>query len=184
MDSPERLSPEAISLLEEWPLFDNAIVAHGFVPYMRDYELTVIATASTPGPGARSYQEGRYRFLFTHCVVADVETAVRDAVWPQSWDDVFTDYAAWERAGAPAGYVWGVNDMAAYPGAVYLPDSPRAAGWTRRVGHPMHEVRVETNSHTIRLVFHALRVYKVGQGDPATGDVSPIEPIDLLAPAT
>src|SRR5687767_14935997 len=88
VSTPQRLSPAYVKLLEEWPLFDNAIVAHGFTPYMRDYELMVVAIAAVPDR-SRSYEEGRYRFLFTHCVVAHVETSVRDDVWPRSWDDAF-----------------------------------------------------------------------------------------------
>jgi hypothetical protein len=111
--------------------------------------------------------------------VAHVETSVRDDVWQRSWDDAFADSSAWEAAGCPEGYVWGVNAAAGYPGARYLPESARAAAWSRRLGHPMHEVRIETNTWTIELVFHALRVQKVEHGDPATGSMSPIEPVDL-----
>jgi hypothetical protein len=179
---PERLSPALVALIEGWPLFDNAIVAHGFTPYLRDYQLEVVTLAAVPD-GSRAYQEGRYRFLFTHCVLAHVETSVRDDVWPRSWDDVFTDYAAWERAGCPEGYVWGVNDARVYPGVVYLPDSPRAAEWSRRLGRPMHEVRIETNAWTLELVFHALRVHRIAHGDPAAGTLSPIEPVDLAPDA-
>jgi hypothetical protein len=183
VEATSRLAPPAVSLLEQWPMFDNAIVRHGFAPYMRDYEVEVVALAAVPN-GSRSYQEGRYRFVFTHCVVADVQTSVRDDVWPRSWADVFIDYAAWEAAGCPDGYVWGVNDMAAYPGARYLPESPTAAEWSRRLGRPMHEVRIETNAHNLTLVFHELRVHRTDEGNPDTGHLAPIDPVDLLAPAT
>ncbi|HVC94701.1 MAG TPA: hypothetical protein VND64_13460 [Pirellulales bacterium] len=181
MASQEPLSPEAVELLEAWPFFDNAVVRHGFATYMRDYEVHVIAGAAAPD-GTRSYQEGRYRFVFTHCVVARAESALSDDTWRGSWGDVFCDYAAWEQAGCPVGYVFGVNAMEAYPGAKFCADSPLAAGWTRRLGRPMHEVTIETNGHRLQLVFHSLRIHKVAQGDPATNSLSPIEPIDLLAP--
>ena len=183
MDAPSRLLPAAVSLLEQWPLFDNSIVRHGFTPYLRDYELEVVAVAATPD-GSRSYPEGRYRYLFTHCVVEEVVTTVRDDVWPRSWADVFTDYEAWEAAGCPAGYVWGVNEMDAYPGARYLPESRRAAEWSQRLGRLMHEVQIETNAHHLALVFHELRVERTAQGDHRTGELASIAPIDLLAPAT
>ena len=48
---------------------------------------------------------GRYRYRFTHCPECHVMTAVGDEAWRQSWDDVFTDYAAWEVAGNPLGLV-------------------------------------------------------------------------------
>jgi hypothetical protein len=177
----ERLSVTAVECLEGWPLFNNAIVQYGFTPYLRDYELQVVATAAVPGE-ARSYQEGRYRFLFTHCVLARVETAVGEEGWRSSWDDLFTDYAAWERAGCPSGYVFGVNEMEAYPGATYIADSLLAAEWTRRLDRRMHEVKIESNGHRLQLVFHSLRVHKIAQGDPATGRLSPVVPVDLLAP--
>ena len=182
MSVATRLDPALVLLLEGWPLFDNAIVRHGFTPYMRDYELEVVAMAAVPGE-VRSYREGRYRFVFTHCVVAHIATAVRDDVWATSWDNVFTDYGAWERAGCPDGYVWGVNDMAAYPGARHVPDSPRAAEWSRRLARPMHEVRIETNAHDIELVFHGLDVQRTARGDPETGALVTVEPASIVPPA-
>jgi hypothetical protein len=176
----ETLSASAIKALEQWPLFDNAIVRHGFAPYMRDYELIVETAAATPD-GSRSYPEGRYRYVFTHCVRAEVETTVRDDVWRESWNDSFIDYAAWEARGCPPGYVWGVQCMDAYPGAKIVIGSAAAAEWADRLAKPMTEVIIETNAHAIRIVFHALRVYKVAEGDPATNELTVIQPRDLLA---
>ena len=109
-------------------------------------------------------------------------TGVPDGVWRESWSDVLTDYTAWEDAGHPDGYVWGVNWMAAYPGAKYVRDSAAAADWSARLGRPMHEVLIETNGHRIRLVFHDLSVHKIGQGDPMTREVRPIEPARITFP--
>lgn len=182
MSHAEPLSAAAVELLERGPLYDNAIIAHGFTPWMRDYDLVVEALASAPG-GQRSYTEGRYRYRFTHCVLAEAATELPAEAWHRSWDDVLTDYAAWERAGHPEGYVWGVNYMAAYPGARYVRGSPAAAEWAGRLGHSMHEVQVETNGHRLRLIFHMLQVHKVAQGSPDVDGLVPIEPVDLLAAA-
>jgi hypothetical protein len=43
----------------------------------------------------------------------------------------------------------------------------------------MHEVRIETNVHTIELVFHGLRVQRVARGDPETDALVTIEPEDV-----
>jgi hypothetical protein len=56
-------------------LVDSAIVRHGFAPYMRDYDVIIEVSAAKPG-GSGSYIEGRYRYRFTHCVEARVETDV------------------------------------------------------------------------------------------------------------
>lgn len=140
--------------LEQYPLFDVAVLRHGFTPYMRDYELQV-ETDWTDGAA------GRYQYLFTHCVAADYETRVPDHVWPESWDDAFTDYERYMQAGKLSGFVWGVNWAMAYPGWEYQADSPRAKSWSEQLGHHMHEVSLETNAYLLRLVFHEVRVRKI-----------------------
>jgi hypothetical protein len=169
----------ARELLEGWPLFDGAIVRHGFAPFMRDYDVLVESSVAAPD-GSGSYMEGRYRLRFTHCVRAVVWSALDATAWRTSWDDSFIDYAAWERAGAPEGYVWGVEYMEAYPGGKLLDDSIDAAEWTNQIGAPMHEVVIETNGHRINLIFHALKVHRVGRGDPKTRRIDEIPAEDLL----
>jgi hypothetical protein len=66
-------------------LFDLPILSHGFAPYQRDY---VIESEI----GGRSEHRGHYRFTFTHCVVANLTTTVRDDTWRISWDARFIDY--------------------------------------------------------------------------------------------
>jgi hypothetical protein len=179
MSRVKRLNPRAIEFIERWPLFDGAIVQHHFTPYMRDYDVIVEAGAAAPD-GSGSYLEGRYRFRFTHCVVANVMSTVGDITWAQSWSQEYADYGAWERAGEPRGYVWGVEFMQAYPGARYLPDSDLAADWARRLGHAMHEVEIRTNAHLIQLVFHRLLLHKVAAGDPVSRALTEIEPLEML----
>jgi hypothetical protein len=136
-------------------LFDSGIVRHSFTPYLRDYDVVV----ETPG-------RSQYLYRFSHCPFAQVTTRVGDKVWRQSWDDIFTDYSRWLKAGQPDGYVWGICESLAYPGAKYLQDSSVAQEWMSRLGKIMHEVLIETNGHDIRLVFHDLSVKELGEGDP------------------
>jgi len=127
-------------------LFDSNIVWHGFVPYLRDYDVVI--------------QVARHRLLFrfSHCVYANIVTSVRDASWRESWDDLFTSEDAYNKAGRPEGYFWGVNYSSAYPGPSLLADSLLAREWSERLGRRMLEVLIETNAHNIRLIFHDLRV--------------------------
>lgn len=178
----ERLDRRAIEFIKGWPFHDSSIVRHHFTPYMRDYDIVVEAQADARD-GSVFYSEGRYRFRFTHCVIADVLSTVEDQAWAQSWSNEFTDYAAWERAGEPPGYVWGVEYMEAYPGARYLPDSELSADWARRLGRAMHEVEIRSNAHLIRLVFHRLLLHKVAHGDPATRVLTEIEPLEMMGDA-
>ena len=135
-------------------LLDSAIVSHGFAPHLRDYHVLL------------ETRHQRYLYRFTHCPEAWVVTEVTDEAWRCSWDEHFTDYEAWERAGAPEGFVWGVCWADAYPGISYVDGSKRARRWSERLAHEMHEAAIETNTFRLGLVFHDLVVEQVGHGEP------------------
>jgi hypothetical protein len=134
-------------------LFDAAIIRHGFVPYLRDYEIVV------------QIFERQFVFRFSHCVSVAVETSVRDNVWRESWDDLFINNDAWEKAGAPEGYLWAVANSLAYPGPSFVEETERAHIWSRRLGKHMWEVKIRTNAHNIELIFHDLHTSEITGGD-------------------
>lgn len=158
----------------EDPLLDSAIVQHGFTPYMRDYDVIVDVPAATPD-GNGSYIAGRYRYRFTHCVEAHVETTVRPDVWQQSWTDEFVSYSRWQEAGSPGGFVWGVEFSDAYPGASRVADSTRAVSWTEKLDREMHELLIETNAFSISLICHDMHVTQLAVGDPHSGTLTPLD---------
>lgn len=166
--------PTIAERIEQDDLFlDSAIDSHGFTPFLRDYDVIIDVPAPKPdGPG--SYIYGRYRYRFTHCAEAIARTTVTPHAWKDSWDDLFTDYGAWEAAGNPAGYVWRVNWALAYPGLSYIHGSEHARRWTELLGHDMHHVRIESNALALDLVFHDLQLDQLAVGDPATGTLTPI----------
>lgn len=136
-------------------LFDIPILSHGFASYQRDY---VIESEI----GGNTEHRGHYRFTFTHRVVANLATTVRDDSWKVSWDERFTDYSRWLADGGPDGYVWGVNWSMAYPGPDYVGNSTLAAEWGNRLEQTMHEAVIETNAFRLQLVFHDLHVERTG----------------------
>jgi hypothetical protein len=133
-------------------IFDQALVRHGFVPYMRDYELVVHATADP----ATGIEPAELRYLFRHCVQANCATTVPAETWRGSLDDRLIDYATGVDLD---GYVWGVNWQVLYPGATLVTDSPAARRWATALGIDFHEVRIQTNAHDLTLVFSDLRVH-------------------------
>ena len=149
--------------LEAGPMFDMAIVEHHFTDYMRDYDIFVDVVGPIPGT-YKSQVIGRCRYRFTHCVLAETKTAVRDKTWLLSWEDTFIDWQAYRDAGEPEGYVFGVKYMNAYPGLLYVTESPTAREWTGRLNKPMHEVDIETDAHNIRLVFHNVEITWTSEG--------------------
>ena len=81
---------------------------------------------------------------------------------------MLTDYRAWEAAGKPDGYLWGVNFSNAYPGMEYVADSLLAKEWTERLGQVMHEVQILTNGHNLTIIFHDVEVKEIAEADPVT----------------
>jgi hypothetical protein len=155
-------------LLEWFPDQDFAVLDHGFLPHGRDYSL-IVETALGKDPG-------RHRLQFTHVVLAAYSTRVSDDAWRVAWTDVFIDYDEWERAGTPAGYLWGTNWSFAEPGIRAVEPSPLAAEWSERLGQPMHELKLNTDRFSLHLVFHSLRTDKI---DDRTDIVSQVvTPID------
>ena len=152
--------------LEAGPMFDMAIVEHHFTPYMRDYDIFVDVGGLNP-ESHKSEVIGRVRYRFTHCVLAEVTTAVADETWKRSWSEAFTDYQTWLDTGEPEGYVWGVNFTNAYPGLSYLADSVAAKYWAERLNKLMHEVFIETDAHNIRLIFHDVEITWTSEGSSA-----------------
>lgn len=144
--------------LDQYELLDIPIIHHGFAAHMRDYQILV---EQNQWP---NHAKGRYLFTFTHCAVASVVSVLNGDRWQGSWDDVLLDYKKWEEAGHPAGYVWGVCWANTYPGLTYISDSELVRLWSDRTGHSMHEVVIETNVFRLQLVFHDVRVEKVGDG--------------------
>ena len=137
--------------LKTYDLFDNAIVSHGFTPYMRDYR--IVAELFHGG------HLGLHTYLFRGCVEAHYESSLPEGAFLM--DDVLLDLErAQTEEDAPDGFIWGTNHADAYPGWAYVAGSERAAAWARKTGLPMHEVVIETNVYKLSLVFNNLVVEK------------------------
>lgn len=138
-------------------VFDQAIVFHGYATYLRDYDVYIHASAD-PRTGIAP-EHLRYRFV--HAVEVTAMSAVPPEVWRRSLDDRLIDYAT----GADLdGYVWGVEWQALYPGMRLVESSTAADRWSRAVGVPFFEARIETNGHNLAIVFARLIVEPVEPG--------------------
>lgn len=138
-------------------IFDCVLVFHGFADFMRDYDLVVYV----PSNLASGTVPRHLRYRFTNCVRASVVSALSRDTWAISLDDGLVEF---ETGTELDGFVWGVKWEDLYPGAK-LVESADANGWTSDLGVPFHEVQIETNVHTIALVFSALRVCTAAEGD-------------------
>ncbi len=171
---------ERIEALGNDEFLDSIIIAHGFTPYGRDYDVTLLTVAALPqdvpiGDTTGTYVDARYRYRFAYVPETHLRSAVEAKWWTESWDDSFIDYDAWQAAGTPEGFVWGTERADAYPGLSYVPNSQLAQAWAQAIGREMHEVLIETNVFALRLVCHDLQIHRTAVGDPRTGTITELE---------
>lgn len=145
-------------------------MAHGFAAHGRDYFFR-LENSFGPAPGT-------YQLTFSHVVESSYVSAVSDEVWQKSWSDDFTDYARWESAGEPDGYVFGTNWSLAYPGFEAIDADPSAAAWSERLQQPMFAATVETDRFNISLVFHSISYVWLSGCDSTVSQVI----VPMLAP--
>ncbi|MFF1414506.1 hypothetical protein ACFVX6_32805 [Streptomyces sp. NPDC058289] len=134
---------------------DNAVVHHGYTSYMRDYEIIVYV-----GVDPQSNEPAHLRYLFRYCVDARCVTSVVAPTWRMSLDDRLIDY---ETGVDLDGFVWGVK-WANLTCSQVLLESEAAGQWSRAVGIDFHEVLVDTNAHSLTLIFSDLRISEVPIG--------------------
>ena len=163
-------NPLKTATLDWLPELDFGVMSHGFAPHGRDYVFII-----------EIGRRGTFELILTHVVEMHYETRVRDDVWPRSWDDVLTDYAAWEAAGEPDGYVWGTNWSLAYPGLFVAEDDATVADWSERLGRQMYAMGVETDRFKISLIFHDVQHRKLSDEAATVGRV--LIPIPADKPA-
>jgi hypothetical protein len=104
-------------------VYDQALIHHGFTPYMRDYELIVCATADP----ATGIPPAYLRYRFTFCVEATTRSTLSRDTWQRSHDERLIRY---ETGKDLDGFVWGVNWQPLDPGFGVVPDSARGCGAT------------------------------------------------------
>jgi hypothetical protein len=148
---------------------DFGVLEHGFVPHGRDYRFLI--------QDSLCIEPGTYELLFTHVVELKYETRVVARVWQSSWTDEFTNYATWQAAGEPEGYVFGTDWSLAYPGVTIPDSSPVARDWSERLQHPIYSAVVETDLFCILLLFSGVRHRKISdQTDVVRLVVTPLSP--------
>ncbi len=132
---------------------DQGLISHGFVDYIRDYEIRILAVAD-PITGVPPTD---VRWLFKYCVQAEVTSTLSGEGWRASLDDRLLD-PTW--AYPHDAYVWGARWQTLWL-ARLIAESPRAKTWAEKVGFDIHEAQVIGNGHDITLFFNDLEVTEV-----------------------
>ena len=140
-------------LLAEHELYDADIVAHGFLPYFRDYQLLVERISNPP--------YGLFEYTFDLCMEAHYSVTLPPSAI--SMDPRLIEIGARE---VPEGFVWSVGSVSsAEEGVTVSETSDRAVHWAQRLNRPMFEIEIGTNVFRLALVFHDLRVDRASNTD-------------------
>ena len=157
-------------LLERESFFDGAILKHGFVDYMRDYELI---TTDITGKYLHKYQ-------FVGCVEAIYRTELSPEAFAQSISDKYVfsgpDYP---NKAEPDGFIWGVRYSNAYPGLIYIENSHLAQKWVEKMKRPMHEVKIETEAFHLTLIFADIRHEFLGSEEAVGKEIFPYKNLPI-----
>ena len=138
-------------LMNDFDVFDSALLYHGYTTYMRDYELVL---ENHVGPA----QQGTYSYIFSHCAEANVHTGFSTDVYRSSLDDRLLKM---ETEREVNGFVWAANWALIENGWHLVTDSPKAILWSEGLGIDMHEVVIESQAHTITLIFSSIIIQKI-----------------------
>lgn len=136
-------------------IYDVALLSHGFLSHGRDYYF-ILETNWSPPNG------GRYQLLFHHCYEMSYVLEHDPQTLKRSWDDLFTNYEDWLKAGKPEGFLWGANWTLLYPGFGFVEGSEKAARWTHALGKPMQEVWLDMEIIKMTFVVHSWSIKKIG----------------------
>ena len=137
--------------LRQHDLYDAEIVAHGFVPYLRDYRLLVDRLSEAP--------LGLYEYVFTGCMEARYTVTLPP--FAISMDERLVDADA--EGGPDDAFRWSAGSAcSAEEGVTLSASSQRASYWTERLGRSMFEIVIGTNVFELALVFHDLAIRPTG----------------------
>ena len=132
--------------LEEYDLFDQAIIRHGMLEHIRDYELIGFLVGQ--------YEELEVRYVFKGCLRVNFVNIVEPKSF--SMDDRLLEMSRQHEPEYPEGFVWGVNYATVYPGWNLTEDSPELAELERKYGLDLCQIVFETNAYQLNIIFSDL----------------------------
>jgi hypothetical protein len=132
--------------LDQHDLFDQAILRHGMLDNIRDYEII----GSICG---QNYKE-EVQFVFKGCIRADFKVIVKPEHY--SMDDRLLDLSRQNESDYPKAFIWGVNYAVTYPGLTLTENTDELIQLEKIYGRKFHKIFIETNAYELTLIFHDL----------------------------
>ena len=132
--------------LDQYDLFDQAIIRHGMLNNIRDYEVIGFIYG-------QEYEE-EIQYIFKGCIKADFKVIVKPEHY--SMDDRLLDLSRQSESDYPNGFIWGVNYAVTYPGLTLTENSDELIQLEKTYGLKFNKIFIETNAYELTLIFHDL----------------------------
>lgn len=137
--------------LEEYDLFDQAIIRHGMLECIRDYE--VIGYISCLN------FDLEVQFIFKGCVKVGYNVKVAPECY--SMDDRLLDLERQEEPDYPLGFIWGANHAIVYPGWSLKHDTDELKQLEKIYGLKFYDICFDTNAYDLLITFHDVETTEV-----------------------
>lgn len=132
--------------LEKYNLYDQAILRHGMLECIRDYEVIGCITGID--------FDIEVQFVFKGCI--NVDFKVKVAPEHYSMDDRLLDIDRQDEADYPEGFIWGANYALNYPGWTLYQDSDELKSLEKAYNIKFYKIHFDTNAYHLTLIFHDL----------------------------
>jgi hypothetical protein len=130
--------------LDEHDLFDQAILRHGMLDNIRDYEIIGLIYE-------RDYDE-EVQYIFKGCIKVDFKVTIKPDGY--SMDVRLLDLNRQNESDYPKGYIWGANHAVPYPALTLTENTNDLLELEKNYKLKFYRLFIETNVYELTLVFH------------------------------
>ena len=134
--------------LEEYDLYDQSIIRHGFMDYIRDYEII--------GYLCGGNFDLEVQYLFKGCIKIDYNVNINPEYF--SMDDRLLDLDKQDEFDYPRAFIWGVKGADVYPGWTLLESTDELIILKERYKTEFFQVFFKTNAYDLTVTFHDLDI--------------------------
>lgn len=141
--------------LEDYDLFDQAIIRHGMLECIRDYEVIGYLSGMD--------FDSEVQYVFKGCIKVDYKVKVAPEHY--SLDDRLLELDRQDEPDYPEGFIWGAKYALVYPGWTIKQDSSELKELEKTYGLKFYNIHFDTNAYDLKLIFHDIETKEIKRID-------------------